>query len=490
MIKIENTSPLKMEEIECMSDDEDESLTYEQQREKRMKKNQEILDILGVNQAAKTLANSLEKKAAYKNVKKSRSIKLKPERRSLRIAHLAAPQDNLPEKNELKFNNSEISEKDNSYVTKFIDQSIITMPEEDSVFVEKLSDELAIKEAVNDFHMLPSDKFVHVLKSLDMITPVKVCEKRIYSLAIHPSETSLIVAAGDMNGNLSLYNNRNSEMREYRIHDAPVNCISFCTWDPYKLFSTSHDGSVRCGDIVKRTFDVIYKKDWKGQNKYGMNHTTWHTEFERNLLIGSGSGHVDMIDLRTPDQIINTAWCHERSVRTVQCHPLEKHHFLTSSGVGEVSLWDIRKMTDKSINPILQFEHPKSLTSAFFSASGTKMVSTCNDDNIRIFNTDTLNASATKPIKIISHNNHTGRWLSVFKAKWNPGRDNEFFIGSMMTPKRIQVYNCSGNVLHNLTATEMTTYCPVIEVHPTQAIYVGGNGSGRLHIFSTKKQLT
>jgi hypothetical protein len=52
-------------------------------------------------------------------------------------------------------------------------------------------------------------------------------------------------------------------------------------------------------------------------------------------------------------------------------------------------------MTDKSINPILQFEHPKSLTSAFFSASGTKMVSTCNDDNIRIFNTDTLNSSAT-----------------------------------------------------------------------------------------------
>lgn len=37
-----------------------------------------------------------------------------------------------------------------------------------------------------------------------MYTPsVKVCEKRIYSLAIHPSETSLIVAAGDMRGNLS-----------------------------------------------------------------------------------------------------------------------------------------------------------------------------------------------------------------------------------------------------------------------------------------------
>jgi len=52
-------------------------------------------------------------------------------------------------------------------------------------------------------------------------------------------------------------------------------------------------------------------------------------------------------------------------------------------------------MTDQSINPVLQFEHPKSLTSAFFSASGTKMVSTCNDDNIRIFNTERLNSNAT-----------------------------------------------------------------------------------------------
>jgi len=67
----------------------------------------------------------------------------------------------------------------------------------------------------------------------------------------------------------------------------------------------------------------------------------------------------------------------------------------------EVSLWDIRNMTDKLINPVLQFEHPKSLTSAFFSDSGSKMVSTCNDDKIRIFNTNTLNLSATSKFGIL-----------------------------------------------------------------------------------------
>lgn len=47
-------------------------------------------------------------------------------------------------------------------------------------------------------------RFVHVLRSLDInIPPMKVIESGIKSLAIHPSETSLIVAAGDKKGNIS-----------------------------------------------------------------------------------------------------------------------------------------------------------------------------------------------------------------------------------------------------------------------------------------------
>jgi len=43
-----------------------------------------------------------------------------------------------------------------------------------------------------------------VLRSLDMNTPsIKVSEFGIQSLAIHPSETSLILAAGDRGGNIS-----------------------------------------------------------------------------------------------------------------------------------------------------------------------------------------------------------------------------------------------------------------------------------------------
>jgi len=54
---------------------------------------------------------------------------------------------------------------------------------------------------------------------------------------------------------------------------------------------------------------------------------------------------------------------------------------------------------------------------------------------------------------------------------------------------QMQVYDCEGNVLHDLISKNMKSRCNVMEVHPTQAIYVGGNTYGRLHIFSTKNQL-
>jgi len=60
-------------------------------------------------------------------------------------------------------------------------------------------------------------------------------------------------------------------------------------------------------------------------------------------------------------------------------------------------------MTDKHINPVLRLKHPKELTSSFFSADGTKMVSTCIDDNIRIFNTEKLNSDASSKLKILKY---------------------------------------------------------------------------------------
>jgi len=83
----------------------------------------------------------------------------------------------------------------------------------------------------------------------------------------------------------------------------------------------------------------------------------------------------------------------------------------------EVSLWDIRKLCKIKIEPILKFEHPEALSSAFFSASGSNMVSTCNDDYIRIFNTTTLTKTDTGKLKTNNLSKDRIRKLLVSKYK-------------------------------------------------------------------------
>ncbi|VVC43138.1 Hypothetical protein CINCED_3A001417 [Cinara cedri] len=500
MNRIVESENMSIVPVEISSNDHEQNLTYQQRIEIQRKENMDLFETLGVYDVANNLMDSLNKhradKLANKLNKKQTGVKRKrsPSRRSQRIAKLLDDGiDIISNKLRLESNENVHNTEENIPKSNLSNQISISIPQENITYFEKLNADISIERAAeNSVHTYAIDRYTKVLGGLKMHgPPLKVAGNRIYSLAVHPSETSLIIAAGDLKGYIAFYNKNDStnSPTTYKVHDTSVNCLSFCSWDPYKLFSTSHDGSVRCGDIVNYTFDMIYNtKLWVNDttNSNFSTHTTWHTEYERNLLIGCGAGRVDLVDMRTPNKIQKTIQCHKRSVRTVQCHPLQNHYFLTSSALGEVSLWDIRNVTDKSLNPVLQFEHNAVMKSAFFSHSGINMISTSTDNFIRIFNTSELNETASKPVKKIPHNNNTGKWLSVIKAKWTPGRDDIFFTGSMISnPKRIEMYSSSGILLHNLIDKDyMTTYCPVIEAHPTQAIYVGGNSSGRIHIYS------
>lgn len=142
---------------------------------------------------------------------------------------------------------------------------------------------LIITNCIKSILILFACRFTKDIKSLAITQPLhKVVQNRIYSIVIHPSETSLVIAAGDISGNIGniyyiifiIFNQRykaiekilifagffsknHSDMRQYRIHNAPVNCMSFCSWDPFKMMSSSHDGTVRYGDLAKQTFDEV-----------------------------------------------------------------------------------------------------------------------------------------------------------------------------------------------------------------------------------------
>jgi WD40 repeat protein len=43
----------------------------------------------------------------------------------------------------------------------------------------------------------------------------------------------------------------------FQPHVGPVNCTSFCSSDATKIYTTSHDGTVRCADLNKLVFDEV-----------------------------------------------------------------------------------------------------------------------------------------------------------------------------------------------------------------------------------------
>lgn len=54
----------------------------------------------------------------------------------------------------------------------------------------------------------------------------------------------------------------------------------------------------------------------------------------------------------------------------------------------------------------------------------------------------------------------------------------------------MQVYSEKGVLVRELRSDAMNTVCSVITVHPTKPIIVGGNGSGKVHIYSPFRNLS
>ncbi|GAK61973.1 WD40 repeat-like protein [Moesziomyces antarcticus] len=89
------------------------------------------------------------------------------------------------------------------------------------------------------------------------------------------------------------------------------------------------------------------------------------------------------------------------------------------------------------------------------------------------------------PVRI-PHNNQTGKWLTMFRAKWNanPTLEPHFSIGSMT--RRAEIYAADGTLLRTLWDENLVTAVPAVTaMHPTRpARLVTGNASGRCTFWS------
>jgi hypothetical protein len=86
----------------------------------------------------------------------------------------------------------------------------------------------------------------------------KVTPERIYSTAVHPGTSATIVAAGDKQGHVGIWNvdgrsdGEHQQQHLFRYHASPVSCLEWtATGDA--LFSVSYDGTCRWFDVERET---------------------------------------------------------------------------------------------------------------------------------------------------------------------------------------------------------------------------------------------
>merc|ERR1711997_1313150 len=319
----------------------------------------------------------------------------------------------------------------------------------------------------------------------------KVVPDRIFSLAIHPTETKLLVAAGGKWGALGFWDVQDNESSTHGVqvikhHSRPINCLTYDTFDPSKLISTSYDGTCRVFDINEKKSSVIY-----GVPEDDASYTTYHAQVDRDcFLVTLGkSGIVGLIDRRVSHlkPASNFKVYEKQSPKVVSVNPTRTNLFLAPSNKGDCGIYDMRKGGKSGVmTPVTELiGHSKAISSAFFSPkTGSRVVSVAYDNKLRLYDTseDKFNANHIKPYKSITHNNQTGRWLTTFKAEWHPGRDDVFFVGSMTQPRQIDAYSDKGDHFV-FNGEHLASVCSIVKCHPTQDIIVGGNSSGRVHVF-------
>jgi len=324
----------------------------------------------------------------------------------------------------------------------------------------------------------------------------KVVPDRIFSLALHPSSTPLVAAVGDKSGHVGLWDilatsSPNHGVHLYHPHTRPVNCMSWDLANTNNLVSTSYDGTVRLLDTEKQEHSMLYGEkeflDWGG---WASSHAQVSPD---TFLISQGTnGKVVLVDRRvgwtSPVTIFNVF--DRLHPKTLSVHPVHSNLFLTCNNKGGCYIFDARNTTSsttKLMEPVSELlGHTKSLSCCYFSpVTGNQVITMSTDDKLRLFNTATT-PKTISPQCQVRHNNQTGRWLTPFRASWHPTREGMLVTGSMERPRQVEVWSSSSGSLDlvgRLRGEELGSVCSLVGIHHSREVVVGGNSSGRVHVF-------
>ena len=310
----------------------------------------------------------------------------------------------------------------------------------------------------------------------------KVTQARTYALAWQPRSDRLLIASGDVNGQLGLWDVDEADAEKCcwslsRAHSRPVTALY---WDGGSVISGGYDSLVRKCALDHAPLVSTVVADYYDDDVDDLTHFC----LQGDVVWGAHKcGGVSRFDSRagspTSKKLIIDA--HGRKTAHIGVRPGHEFHLTTSSNDGSVVVWDVRKLKPKKPTEVWAYEHAKSVHGFCWSADGKTLASCSYDDTVGFHDVD-----ADKTVSV-RHDNRTGRYLTPFKPTMDPHAPFAAVImGSMGRPRCVDVLrakapntliklNDRDNVFHAVTSLH--------DVHPYAHVIAGANNSGRLSIW-------
>lgn len=317
----------------------------------------------------------------------------------------------------------------------------------------------------------------------------KVTEDRVYSMAVHPSRERIIVSSGSKMGAFGIWDATEAwrggatsrRTFHFRPHTGSITCQRYNPANSNQLLMSSYDGLLRCLDVELGEFVELYRSPDDSEQLI----TALDVGVDGHIIYFSDyDGVITRIDLRAKKGSNSTVFqLHEKKAGGCSWSPVDPNYLATCSLDDTVAIWDTRQLKPLKSDMVARFEYSRAVTSVQFHPTMREaLISTCYDDAVRIHTKFLSPGDHEVQQLVIKHNNQTGRWITPFRAIWDPksGAQAELshlVIGNMN--RGLDVIEMAGGIVTNSLSELLTAQPAANAIHPSLDLIVSGTASGK-----------
>ncbi|XP_062192657.1 DNA damage-binding protein 2 [Phragmites australis] len=329
---------------------------------------------------------------------------------------------------------------------------------------------------------------------------VKFHQRRVTCLEFHPARNNVLLS-GDKKGLLGIwdYVKLHEKITYDSVHSCILNSMKIDTANDGVLYTASSDGTASSTDLdtgIGSPLLNLNPNGWNGPSTWRMIYGMDLNTDKGLLLVADSFGFLYLLDRRSKTRIGHPILIHKKGskVTCLHCNPAQPEVLLSSGNDHYARIWDTRNLVPNS--PLASLAHGRVVNSGYFSPhSGNKILTTCQDNRIRVW--DYIFGNLESPSREIVHSHDFSRHLTPFKAEWDPkdytetvaviGRYiSENYNGVALHPIDF-IDTSSGKLLAEVMDPDITTISPVNKLHPQDDILATGS-SRSIFIWKPKNE--